>query len=296
MIRARRSNPRRAGWLASLAAALPLACCQPLPHPFANDRPPAALLQVRDVAGVSVAPIDGKPAVTAEKLGAAVAAALLKHEIPASDRTASLDSYQLYGRIAEAGGRGGSATVTAHWRLVDAKGKTVGEHTVKVDAPTEDWQSGAAAPIEQLAGLTADKLAPLLEDEAPVETAPPGRARVAVSTISGAPGDGATSLATAITAVLKRKDLTVVEDRQKADLVVDGEVSVAPAKADKQHVKIVWRVRRADGSEIGTVGQENDVPRGLLDGPWGDLSYSVAIAAGDGLAQLVDRGMPPPKS
>ena len=37
----------------------------------------------------------------------------------------------------------------------------------------------------------------------------------------------------------------------------------------------------AGGAEIGTVGQENDVPGGLLDGAWGDLAYSVAIAAGD---------------
>jgi hypothetical protein len=43
------------------------------------------------------------------------------------------------------------------------------------------------------------------------------------------------------------------------------------------------------------VGQENDVPRGRLDGPWGDIAYTVAIAAGDGIMQLVDRGAPPVK-
>ena len=95
---------------------------------------------------------------------------------------------------------------------------------------------------------------------------------------------------------MQRQDLTIVEKDQKADLYVDGEVSVAPAQADKQHVKVLWHVHRADGAEIGTVGQENDVPRELLDGAWGDLAYSVAIAAGDGLAQLVARGAPQPKS
>ena len=55
-------------------------------------------------------------------------------------------------------------------------------------------------------------------------------------------------------------------------------------------------MRRADGAEIGTVGQENDVPKGLLDGPWGDVAYSVAIAAADGLAQLIARGAPEGKS
>jgi hypothetical protein len=96
--------------------------------------------------------------------------------------------------------------------------------------------------------------------------------------------------------VLKKQDVEIVDDAKKADLTLDGEVDVAAGKADKQHVKIVWRIRRTDGAEIGTVGQENDVPRGLLDGAWGDIAYSVALAAGDGLMALVARGTPERKS
>jgi hypothetical protein len=280
-----------------VAVALLLAACQPLPHPFADDRPPAALLRIRDVAGVSIAPIEGKPAATAEKLGAAVAKALLKHDIPASERTASLDSYQLYGRIAQAASHDGGATVTARWRLVDAKGKTVGERATTADAAVKDWEAGSEAAVDKLAGLTAGELAPLLVDETPVEApAAESRARIAIGTIAGAPGDGSTSLATAVAAVLKRKELAIAAAGQKADLSIEAEISVAPAQSGKQHVKIVWHVRRADGAEIGTVGQENDVPKGMLDGPWGDVAYSVAIAAGDGLLQLVERGLPSPKS
>src|SRR4029077_13394855 len=109
-------------------------------------------------------------------------------------------------------------------------------------------------------------------------------------------GDGDKSLANAVASVLHQQELTVVEKGQKSDLTIDGEVSVAPAKADKQHVTIMWRVRRADGAEIGTVGQENDVPKGLLQGAWGDLAYNVALAAGEGLLQLLARGAPAPKS
>ena len=65
--------------------------------------------------------------------------------------------------------------------------------------------------------------------------------------------------------------------------------TIVPVKPDKQHIKIVWRVRRADGAEIGTVGQENDIPKGLLDGAWGDVAYSVAIAGADGLMQVIAR-------
>jgi hypothetical protein len=286
----------RVGRLAGLALAALAAACQPLPHPFADDRPPAALLRVRDVAGVAIAPVEGEPAAVAATLGTAMASALLKRDIPASDKTTSLGSYQLYGRLIETRPPHGKASLTANWRLYDAGGRTVGEHSARVEGEPSEWESEDAPAIKQLAGLSAEGLAPLLQEEAPVEAAAGGRTRVAIREISGAPGDGAKSLAVAVAAVLKQQDLAIVDNGQPADLYVDGEVSVTPVKPNAQHVKIVWHVHRADGVEIGTAGQENDVPKGLLDGPWGDLAYNVALGAGDGLMQLVARGAPEPKS
>ena len=294
----------------ALAVAVLQAACQPLPHPFQDDRPPAALLKI-DTASVSIAPIEGDPGGIAGKLGAAVATALVKREIPASDKTTSLGSYPLYGRLVQSQPRDGKAKVAALWRLYDPRGRTVGELRVEIEAGPSDVASDGS--IDRLAALSAEKLAPLLQTEAPTReasspgpTSPPRtatsaapydrRLRVAVGKISGAPGDGGKSLAAAVAAVLKRQELTMIGDAGKADLVVECEVALTSAKADKQHVKIVWRVRRADGAEIGTVGMENDVPKGLLDGPWGDLAYTVALAAGEGLMQLVARGAPEGKT
>ena len=280
------------------------------------------MLHIRDVAGVSIAPVAGEPAAVAKKLSAAIAKALLKHDIPASDRTANLDSYQLYGRLAESAGGEGGTTVAVQWRLYDGKGRAVGESKAEAAAPADAWNSGSDAPIERLAGLSADQLAPLIEGKTASqgttaqEVATPGavapdaaapaatpaaaaseqRSRVAIGTVSGAPGDGAKSLAAAAAVVLRRMHLDIVAGGDKPDLLVDADISVSPGPAGKQHVKIVWHVRRANGGEIGTVGQENDVPKGLLDGAWGDIAYTVAIAAGDGLMQLVARGAPPAKS
>ena len=283
--------PRRRFRLVTLAAAAIATACQPLPHPFAEDRPPAALLSMRDSAGVSVAPIEGEPSATAAKLAAAVASALLQREIPASDKTTSLGSYLLNGRIDRTRSRDGKTMVTAHWRLQNAAGQPVGERTARLDAAAREWDRGDDQAVARLATASAAQIAPMLEDEPPIETAGGGRTRIAIRPISGAPGDGAESLSKAMGTVLKRQDLTVLDDANaKADLYLDGEVLVAPVKPDKQHVKVVWHVRRADGAEIGTVGQENDVPKGLLDGPWGDVAYSVAIAGADGVAQLIARG------
>src|SRR3974377_753018 len=80
-----------------------LAACQPLPHPFADDAPQrgSAMLTLRDSASVTIAPIGGPPRATSEKLGPAMASALQQREIAASDKTASIGSYELVGRIEE---------------------------------------------------------------------------------------------------------------------------------------------------------------------------------------------------
>jgi hypothetical protein len=250
------------------------------------------LLTVRDSAGISVQTIEGGPPATAQKLGAAIASALGKRDIPASNRTTSLGSYLLYGRLEAQRPRAGKAALTVHWRLQDSGGHPVGERTARLEAPTRAWEAGDETIIANLAEASAAEIAPLLADEGPaaVTAAADGRTRIVIRPVSGAPGDGAKSLANAIATVLKRQDLAVLDDpNAKADIILDGEVTIVPVKPDKQHVKIVWRVRRADGAEIGTVGQENDVPKGLLDGAWGDVAYSVAIAGADGLMQVIAR-------
>jgi hypothetical protein len=280
---------------AALGFAAMLAGCQPLPHPFADDRPPAALLAVPDSIVITVASIAGEPRATAAKLSSAIASELLKHNITASAQTTSHTSYVLEGRIEEGAPRDGKATVTVFWRLRDAQGRTVDERSSHLSAAARDWQDGAEAPVGQLAAASAGALASLLTETTPKEQPAGGRVRVAIRKIGGAPGDGDTSLATSIAAVLKHADIDIVDQKTgKPDLDLDAEITVTP-KADRQHVKIVWHVSHAGGGEVGTVAQENDVPRGQLDGAWGDVAYSVAIAAGGGIMQLVDRGTPPVK-
>jgi hypothetical protein len=283
------------GWgLAAVAAG-----CQPLPHPFAADRPPAALLVVPDSISITVASIQGEPQATAAKLSGAVTSELLKHNVTASDTTTSHASYTLEGRIEEGPPQADQASVTVFWRLRDAKGRLVEQHSNKLSAPVREWQDGADAPVGQLAAASADMLASLVTDATPKEDeqagSGSGRVRVAVRKVDGAPGDGDASLANSMGAVLRHADIDLVDPKSgKPDLNVDAEVTVEP-KANAQHIKNVWHVSRANGNEVGTVGQENDLPRGRLDGPWGDIAYNVAIAAGAGIMQLVDRGAPPIK-
>jgi hypothetical protein len=279
-----------------LAAALAVAACQPLPHPFAADapRPGSPILTLRDSASVTIAPVQGTPRATAEKLGAAMASALQQLEIPASDKAASIGSYELVGKIGATPASAGQTVLVAVWDLREPSGLSLGERTERLEAPMRDWEEGAQDAVTRLAAASAARLAAMLQDEAPAEAETGGKTRLLISGVDGAPGDGTVSLPRAITEVLRRQDIAIVTDPEaKADLVLRATVVVDKPKAGKQNVKIVWYVRRKDGGEIGTVGQENDVPAGLLDGPWGDVAYMVAVSAQDGIVQLVARGAVP---
>src|SRR6185437_5654804 len=56
---------------------------------------------------------------------------------------------------------------------------------------------------------------------------------------------------------------------------------------------IIWTLKAAGGSEIGTVKQENVVPTGRLDNNWAEIAYDVATAAASGIITLA-QGAPSP--
>ena len=181
------------------------------------------------------------------------------------------------------------------WELRDPSGQRIGERAERLDAGADDWATGTGDAVARLAAASAVQIAALLQDEAPNETEIGGRTRLLIRAVAGAPGDGDQALVSSITEILKKQDLAIISDPQaKADLVLDAEVAVAKPKGGKQNVKIVWHVRREDGGEIGTVGQENEVPAGMLDGAWGDVAYMVAVSAQEGIMELVARGAPKP--
>lgn len=302
-------------WLSALP--LLLAACQPLPHPFADyaPKPGSSLLALPDTTSVSIAPIEGRPRAFAEKLAPALAKALQKRNIAASATTTSLTSRELDGLIHEIPAVDGETTLLALWRVRDSRHRLIGTRVVRINGAPQDWRAADKNAVARAATIVADDLTLLLHGTPPVKAAPvpaagtgasalakPGVAakaaathklRLRIGAVTGAPGDGDAALARAMALLLAEQGMAIVTDpKAPADLRLDADVSVGKARAGKQHVKIVWHLRRPKGGEIGTVGQQNDVPAGLLDGTWGNLAYAVATAAEGGIRQLVARAAP----
>ena len=112
---------------------------------------------------------------------------------------------------------------------------------------------------------------------------------VAVTAVSGSPGEGNAELARAMRRTLTEVGWPVLEAQSHDAFVIVGQVSLGPRSGPSQMVRLAWTVKWPDGRVIGTIKQENSVPSGSLDKGWGDTAYYATQAASEGIFQLVNK-------
>jgi len=264
---------------------------------------------------IAVAPIIGTTPQVAQQLSDALVAA-------GSDRgltivpEGSKANYTLRGYlIATTEGKG--AKVTYIWDVNDASGQRVarvsGEEVVAGRAGADPWANVDAAAIRSIAGKTASQLAASMphgngsasavaaaSDATPTATAstpPPQPAAapapkangVVVAPVAGAPGDGTRSLTTALKKRLYAGGVKLANGTTANVYMVKGTVSLADASGGKQSIRIDWQVLDPSGKKLGTVSQQNTIPRGSLNGPWGAIADAAAGAAATGIIKLLPK-------
>ena len=110
-----------------------------------------------------------------------------------------------------------------------------------------------------------------------------------VPNVVGAPGDGATSLASALRNELLRNGVKPGPPGTSASYRVEGRVKMGPVEGGQQPIKIDWVVRDPKGTNLGTVSQENKIPAGSLNGRWGSTAAAAATAATQGIIKLLPK-------
>lgn len=283
--------------LAALAAGILLAACGQLPRPFQpEDKSGNALLNLRDGAGIVVQPIAGAPTAGGQILAEALVARLRDRDIPAGTENGNLGSRHLMGRAAVRPLPGGREEILLYWEMREPDGGRTGILTQRREQAAGAWAAGAPALLETLAEALAPEVAALVQDPALASSprvkaaAIPGfpGARLVVLQIPGAPGDAAHSLPNALEAALQAAKLPVADRIGDNDLLILGDVAVGPKDGDLQTVAIRWSLVSArDDRELGEIAQQNVVPAGSLDGPWGPVADEVARAAASGLLDLL---------
>ena len=146
---------------------------------------------------------------------------------------------------------------------------------------------GAQAPAKQaVAAATPAPATPAASASTTGSISSDGPLAAVVPNVNGAPGDGGTSLASALQRELSGKGITVAGKSASA-YRVEGTVTMGPAKEGKQPIHIEWLVRDPQGKKLGTVSQRNEIPEGSLDGSWGKTAEQAAGAAAQGILKLL---------
>ena len=269
-----------------------LAACGDLPEPFlGNPGPEGRVLAQPPTPRLAVpAATDALlPGPAGNDFAAMLAQDLRDQEVPA---------------VAEPGKKG-------DWRLA-AKAELHGDHVVPTYVVTDPqgkekgrtegpaiaaplWSQATAATLEQAAKDAAPKISTLLTGiQTAMEHADPNSlynrpAKVQLLPVTGAPGDGDTSLTRQMKAHLAALGPVVQDDKAGADFSVQGQVRIVPIAGGQQRVEIQWIIKTASGDERGRVVQLNEIPAGTLDHYWGDVAVVVASEASGGVNDVILR-------
>jgi len=266
-------------------------------------------------AKVDIAPIIGAPDnVTSELTKALVAAGNERNLtlIPGS----SGGDYTLRGYLLAAPERRG-VKVSYIWDVTDTKGARVarvtGEQAVSQGSASNPWGGVDSTVIRSIASKTTSQLAaelpggrsassstpvaattgaaaPTVAAAAPrAAPAPAKPAGVVVAPVSGAPGDGSRSLTTALKKKLYADGVKLANGTSANVYTVKGIVKLTSASGGKENIRIDWQVIDPSGKRLGTVSQQNTIPKGSLNGPWGAIADAAAAAAADGIIKLLPK-------
>lgn len=117
-----------------------------------------------------------------------------------------------------------------------------------------------------------------------------GSFQAVVPSVTGAPGDGSVSLTSAIQRELKKNGIPMSASAKVPAYRVEGRVKVGTANSKgKQPIQISWDVKDPQGKKLGTVSQNNEIPKGSLDGAWGRTADAAAAAAARGIIKLLPK-------
>ena len=251
---------------------------------------------------IVIAPIVGAPPPVTKKLTVALVEAGKARNltlIPGSGGNYTMRGYLL------ASNEMRGAKISYIWDVTDTKGARVvrvaGDETVPSRSGSDPWSKVDSTVIRNIANKTASQLAagvpggrsaatPVVATApAASTTVAPRASGVLVTPVSGAPGDGQRSLTTALKKRLYADGVKLANGPATNVYTVKGIAKLSTESGGKQSIRIDWQVLDPSGKKLGTVSQQNTIPRGSLDGPWGAIADAAARAAADGIIKLLPR-------
>ena len=278
-----------------MAPLLALAGCGDLPQPFAG-RPGANALRLANPPPARlVIPPPGSallPPKDAVVMARDLADALVAQELPAFSEPPRAGDWQIRVSAELSNGAAPVSLVTPRYEVLDSglhpKGAITGD-----PVPAAAWASGDPAVFQRSADTAAPQITALLRSvDAAMKQSDPNSlynrpARIFLAGVTGAPGDGNTSLMRQMRVKIPDTGDLLANKAAGADFVVRGVVKMTPLAGKQQQIEIHWLVFDATGKEAGDVAQGHDIDQGSLDRFWGDVAVAVADEAAGGVHEVI---------
>lgn len=275
--------------LTTLAGVL-LAACGPLPRPFRPEEKTAlAVPGTTGEASVLVEPVAGQASGDPAAAQRALTSALGNHNIQAAGRTA-FPTHVVSGQARLFDVSDDREALEITWRVRRADGPELGSFLQRSTLPKGLWSAGHKAALGSVMARAAGQLAELLPAPATPASAPAQPQALVVLPLEDAPGDGAISLQLALRRALRSSGYAVSDQVGANDVLILGDVTLRDLDDTWQEFTVTWFVVAAeDGADLGQIDQQNRVPAGSLDGPWGATAQAIASGAAEGIADLLGR-------
>ena len=276
----------------TLLVCLSLAACGDLPEPFIGNPGATARRLAQPLTPLLAIPPGTDtllPDAANQELAQEIAKALQATEVPAMVRTPEKTDWRVITRAERDGD-----SVRPMFSVQDAQGKEQGSAEGE-KVPLETWANANPALLQQIAAEAGPRIGAVLTSiRVARDKADPGSlynraAKVLVSDVTGAPGDGDAALTHQMRARLAVLGPVVLTTPTGADFAVQGEVKVVPIPQGKERVEIQWIVKTGSGDERGRVVQLNEIPAGTLNRNWGDVAVVVAAEASNGVNDVILR-------
>jgi hypothetical protein len=269
-----------------------LTACGDLPEPFIGNPGANARRLAQPLTPLLAVPPGSDtllPDAANQELAKQIATELQATEVPALVRTPEKTDWRLITRAERDGDQ-----VRPLFSVRDPQGKEEG--TAEGEAvPLQTWANANQALLHQIAAEAAPRIGAVLtsiriaHDKADPRSLYNRAAKVEVTDVTGAPGDGDASLTQQMRARLAVLGPVVLTTPTGADFVVQGQVKVVPIPRQQERVEIQWIVKTPSGDERGRVVQLNEIPAGTLDHYWGDVAVVVATEASNGVNDVIKR-------
>ena len=281
---------RRSVALGALALILLLSGCGTLPQPFLGKPGREGALLAIPPPPILIIPTPRNAmlgAQAAQIYAQDLASALVDQNVPCVARPADKFDWRLRITATLRANR-----ITPHFTLIGPNGKAYGGH----NGPPVGAAAWAAATPADLQASAKDAAAPLAaylaQINAQVQHSNPASlenrpARVKLTGVTGAPGDGDHALALDFRRALPKLDIIVAHHTDRADFLVTGLIRVTPHPDGRDLVELDWVVRDRNHHFIGKVSQLHLLKPADMSPYWGDIADAAAGQAALGVQQVI---------